>query len=739
MKISKIAVILVVIVAYTLFRFSDLDPIRAQTATPAAPTGLIASNGSYASKIGLNWDPIRGALIYRIFRSQADDPNSAVEIGETPALSFFDADPNQGIPYFYWVRAENGSAVGPMSSSAQGLRALGLPSGPLPALAPPPIPSGNPLTGAKIALGKALFWDEQLSSTRTVACGTCHIFSSGGSDPRSIVGNPAATNPGPDGLFGSEDDISGSPGVPRSDASGNYEWNSFGVQPQVTARHSMSVVNSAYVPRPFWDGRAGTTFRDPITDSIILSSGGGLESQVLGPPTSDIEMGHVARNWNEVALQIQNSKPLALASNVPNGLSTWIGHRTYPELFNEAFGTSEVTPVRIAMAIATYERTLYSDRTPLDLLAESSDLSVLTAAEQRGQEIFNSSTCTLCHTGPLQTNNAFNYIGVRPVNEDLGRFAISGTEFERGAFKAPSLRNVSLRGSFMHNGRFATLESVLAFYNRGADFTAPNLAGGIFPLGLGEQELTDLVAFLRRPLTDPRVQNETPPFDRPTLYTESARVPVVSGNGRAGSGGTVPKITALEPPLLGNPAFTVAVSDSIPGAEAVLVVDSADPGISSSVPVSGSFRRAITLLQNNGAGVGYGSVTIDIPNDSSLIGQTLFARWYIPDSAAVNGFSVSPLVQFTIFGESPIAQNVTISGRVLTPNGLGIRNATVLLSLENGTRYRVLTNAFGSYTFQDIPSNTNCVINASARRYVFEQRPLALFQDLSDIDFVGEN
>ena len=82
----------------------------------------------------------------------------------------------------------------------------------------------------------------------------------------------------------------------------------------------------------------------------------------------------------------------------------------------------------------------------------------------------------------------------------------------------------------------------------------------IRPLNLATEEKADLVAFMKRPMTDPRVANELPPFDRPTLYTESNRVPTISGTGRAGSGGIMPKVTAIEPPLVGNPSFTVAVS-----------------------------------------------------------------------------------------------------------------------------------------------------------------------------------
>src|SRR5215207_5809397 len=88
------------------------------------------------------------------------------------------------------------------------------PAPPLLPLPPPPSPAGNPTTTAKANLGKALFWDEQLSSSRTVACGSCHQALKGGSDPRSTAMAAAhSTNPGLDALTGTDDDILGSPGV----------------------------------------------------------------------------------------------------------------------------------------------------------------------------------------------------------------------------------------------------------------------------------------------------------------------------------------------------------------------------------------------------------------------------------------------------------------------------------------------------------------------------------------------
>lgn len=520
-------------------------------------------------------------------------------------------------------------------------------SGQPPRLNPPPAPAGNPVTTAKANLGKALFWDEQLSSTRTVACGTCHQGTNGGSDLRSLTKKAQSTHPGLDGVLGTADDVIGSLGVPLSAANGTYQWSaSFGLKEQVTGRRSMAVINAGYPNSLFWDGRATAVFRDPITNAIILDGGAALESQILGPPVNGTEMAHAGRDWNEVAARVAASKPLALAPFVPTALTTWMANRSYAQLFNEAFGSAEITPVRIAMAIATYERTLYSDQAPID-----AGPGALTAAEARGQQVFGQAACVTCHGGPLFSDNQFHNTGVRPAAEDQGRFAVTGNQADLAEFRTPSLRNVELRAPYMHNGRFATLEEVVEFYNRGGDFPGPNTdRNRIRARNLTAQQKADLVAFLKRPLTDPRVAAETGPFDRPLLYSESARVPLITGSGKAGAGNLVPQVTALAPPLVGNPNFTVGVSNALGGAQAVLVIDKADPGATTTIPVLASLARVTVALSGSGAGKGYGSVSLTIPNDAALVGTTLYGRWYVNDADAAGGVAVSQAFQMTVFG-----------------------------------------------------------------------------------------
>ncbi len=532
------------------------------------------------------------------------------------------------------------------------------PPPPLTPLPPPPAPPGNPVTTLKANLGKALFWDEQMSTSRTVACGSCHQAATGGSDPRSQMASAHAKNPGIDGIGGTADDIIGSPGVVLRQTTGAFEWSSlFGLKEQVTARLAPSHINAAYAPLLFWDGRATGTFTDPLTGATVLPGGGALESQAAGPPVSSAEMGHLGRDWADVAARIGAVTPLALATSIPGDLAGYLAGRSYSALFAEAFGSAGVTASRIAMAIATYERTLFSNQTPFDQLITGTN--TLTPQENAGFQLFGRLPCAACHTGSLTSDNQFHYIGVRPAAEDSARMLVTHNPVDLGAVRTPSLRNVALRRSFMHNGRFSTLAEVIDFYDRGGDFNAPNKDPRIVPLNLTPQQKASLVAFLGRPLTDPRVAASTTPFDRPALFSESGLVPTILGGGVAGTSGAAPEPVALEPALAGNTTFTVGLYGALGGAPAVLVIDEAEPPSGGVIPASASFARTTTVLAGAGASGGFGSATLAIPDDPAMYGKALYGRWYVSDPGAVDGVAASASFRFQIFG--PHGSGVTLA------------------------------------------------------------------------------
>jgi cytochrome c peroxidase len=522
----------------------------------------------------------------------------------------------------------------------------------------PPQPAGNPSTPQKELLGKALFWDEQLSSTRTMACGTCHVFSHGGTDPRT-----GALHPGADGLFGTADDVRGSFGVVRQDATRHYVGSpAFGIARQVTGRKPPSPINAAYQPELAWDGRAHAVFVDPLTGLPVLAADAALESLASGPPLSDVEMSHLGRTWADIAADLPGLAPLALATNVPAALQAFVAGQTYAQLFQQVYGSPGVTPVRILFAIAAYERTLVSDQSPYDrsLVGQYQ----LTPTEQQGSLVF-AALCTPCHTdvspsvlttGPVLTT--FRNIGVRPPAEDQGRFVVTQLASDSGRFKVPSLRNVALRAPYFHTGGMATLTAVVDFYGRGGDFHQ-NQDSLVFNI-LGALSAVDkprVVAFLNT-LTDPRVQNELPPFDRPRLWSEGPNVPMTFGTGTAGSGGLPPRASAVPPPFVGNPAFTLGVDRTAPGAFPFLVFDFAANTTATNVlghSVYLAQTPAMTsvagqgLTLGAGPGGGFGSFTFALPNDVGLRGVSLFGQWLIVDALGPVGFASSNAFGLTIF------------------------------------------------------------------------------------------
>jgi cytochrome c peroxidase len=384
-------------------------------------------------------------------------------------------------------------------------------------LPPVPVPVENPVTEAKRVLGKALFWDEQLSSNGTVACGTCHRPAVGGADPRT------ARYPGTD--KGTIDDVMGSPGIVALDRDGQaISHPVFGMNAQVTARLAPSNFGALWADEVFWDGRAGTQFRDPLTGDVAIAHGGALENQALMALQNDAEMAKRGRTWQELGTRLERVRPLALATDLPKDLTAALTLRpTYPELFAAAFGDPRITPVRIAFAIASYERTLVADQTPFDRYA-AGDERAITGRALYGWRAFQAFHCSACHTPPLFTNNQFFQIGLRRADFDLGRENVTHDPEDAGEMKVPSLRNAALRPRYMHTGEFTNLGAAVRFYV--TTLALPERDGipgaGLYTFNMSQIDESDLRAFIAAALTDSRVRDETFPFDRPRLKSEGA-------------------------------------------------------------------------------------------------------------------------------------------------------------------------------------------------------------------------
>jgi cytochrome c peroxidase len=234
----------------------------------------------------------------------------------------------------------------------------------------------------------------------------------------------------------------------------------------VTTRHTMALANARFYSRGkfFWDERAAT-----------------LEAQVLTPIQNPLEMGETL-----------------------DGVVTKVSAATfYPALFQAAFGSSTVSSSAISLALAQYVRSMVSSNSKFDKAfvgAGPPNFSGFTSQEQLGQTLFTGAAgCAACHATNAQVLDNIHDTGLDSTITDIGT--------GNGSFKAPSLRNVGLRASFMHDGRFATLQQVVAFYDSGVqanpnlDRRLQNANGTPRRLGLSQQQRDALVAFLNT-LTD---------------------------------------------------------------------------------------------------------------------------------------------------------------------------------------------------------------------------------------------
>jgi cytochrome c peroxidase len=328
------------------------------------------------------------------------------------------------------------------------------------------VPPGNELTADRIALGRKLYFDTRLSRDGTLACATCHDVSRGFTDRRSV---------------------------------------SEGIGDHLGKRSAPTTMNAALMQTQFWDGRAPS-----------------LDEQAKLPILNPIEMGH---------------------PDAAHAMAAVNADHAYQGLFQKAYGRAPNYD-DLGRALASFERTLIFLDAPFDRFA-AGDSTALSAGAQRGLALFNGKArCVSCHminsSNPLGTDNRFHNIGVSARRQnfealasqalgilkqntdsqaidklaletdmsELGRFLVSKQRQDIGSFKTEQLRNVGLTAPYMHDGSLHTLWDVMDHYNKGGETNA-YLDGGIEPLNLSENEISDVVAFLFS-LTDQRfaAQNE---------------------------------------------------------------------------------------------------------------------------------------------------------------------------------------------------------------------------------------
>ena len=258
-----------------------------------------------------------------------------------------------------------------------------------------------------------------------------------------------------------------------------------------TGRHSMTLINTRFYQRGrfFWDERATT-----------------LEEQVLQPFQDPVEMGMTLQ---QVVSKAQEQS-------------------YYPELFQKAFGSTEISSDKIAKALSQFVRSIVSFSSKYDIgraqsASPGANFANFTAEENTGKNIFfqtipnGGGACFGCHTteafvsaNPGPQNNGLDLTSTT----DLGAGSVFNNPIFVGRFKTASLRNIELTAPYMHDGRFATLEQVVEHYNSGIK-SHPTLSpaltdanGKPVQLNLTSAQKAALVAFLKT-LTDKSVSTET--------------------------------------------------------------------------------------------------------------------------------------------------------------------------------------------------------------------------------------
>lgn len=241
---------------------------------------------------------------------------------------------------------------------------------------------------------------------------------------------------------------------------------SVGVNGGKSTRQAMAIMNLAFAQHLFWDGRSAS-----------------LEEQVIDPILNPVEMG------NDTATVMQRIR----------------NNSYYDAEFKRVFDATEVRFSHIEKAIATFERSVVSYESKFDQYLANQDTSIFTASERRGFELYfteeigvKHAECFHCHGGFNldEPTGAFRNNGLDEFYDDLGRANVTQNNKDIGKFRVPSLRNIEYSAPYMHDGRFATLEEVVAHYASGGathfnrDPLIPNIQ-------LDSTDQADIIAFLK--------------------------------------------------------------------------------------------------------------------------------------------------------------------------------------------------------------------------------------------------
>jgi cytochrome c peroxidase len=256
----------------------------------------------------------------------------------------------------------------------------------------PTYPKENAFSAEKEKLGKILFFDPRLSSSKQIACASCHDPELGWGDGKRVA---------------------------------------YGHDRQNGKRNAMTIINTAFYKKFFWDGRANS-----------------LEHQSGFPVADHVEMNTDLTEMVKNVSQVEGYKPL----------------------FKLAYGSEEINLDKIQKAIATFERSVISTGSRFDSFVKGNP-KALKDDEVVGLHLFRTKArCINCHNTPLFSDNQFHNDGQALLGskfQDLGLYNVTKNLKDVGKMRTPSLRETNITGPWMHHGNFPSLKDVIEFYNLG--------------------------------------------------------------------------------------------------------------------------------------------------------------------------------------------------------------------------------------------------------------------------------
>jgi cytochrome c peroxidase len=318
------------------------------------------------------------------------------------------------------------------------------------------IPSDNPQTPEKIALGQKLFFDGRLSADGTVACSTCH-------DPARAFtdGRPS----------------------------------SIGIKGRTGQRNAPTILNTLYNKTQFWDGRAKSLEEQaalPIVNSVEMGQPG-LQAavdriaaiaeyqeafkRVFGTSPNSTDLLRAIASYERTQLAFDSPFDLFIAGDPgaiePSAERGW-------ELFNTRARCNKCH----ALTEEKRDATNFTDNDFHNIGIGIIRHNVVELARQAERRVASGDSLAV-DSAAIQTDFSV-----------LGRFLITKKQADIASFKTPNLRNVLVTGPYFHDGSQETLWDVMDHYNKGAGLHNPWLDEDIQPLALSEQDIDDVVAFL---------------------------------------------------------------------------------------------------------------------------------------------------------------------------------------------------------------------------------------------------